>query len=67
MAVTADVMELPLFVAENVKELSVIFGISADNIRTRLSREKLGKRKRQGRVSGIKFVRVEIDEAEDEK
>lgn len=65
MAVTADIFELPLCVATNVNELARYSGMSILNIHSRLSREKLGKRLKQGQKSGVKFVRVDMDGAEE--
>ncbi len=65
MAVTADVFELPLFVSDSVKELALTTGFSMANIHSRLSKERKGIRRVQGGRSGIKFVRIEMDDLED--
>lgn len=65
MAVTADAYELPLGVSERVRDLSLLTGISVGNIHSRISKERKGLRIKQGGKSGVKFVRVEIDEDDD--
>ena len=56
LAVTPDEFELPLFVADTAKELGDHYGVTANVISSSISHQK------NGRTSGRKFIRVEIDE-----
>lgn len=58
MAVTADKYELPLYVADNVKDLSNKFNVSENCILSSISKEY--KHSRLGRI----FVKVNIDDEE---
>lgn len=60
MAVTTDKYELPIAVADTVKELSELTGTSTNAISSAICKKK------SGRLSGKKFIRVEIDETENE-
>lgn len=60
MAVTTDKYELPIAVADTVKELSELTGTSKNAISSAICKKK------SGRISGKKFIRVEIDETENE-
>lgn len=53
MAVTADKYELPVAVAESVKELSNMTGYTEALILSSISKRQIGNRR------GIRFVRVE--------
>ena len=61
LAVTADYLELPLYVTSNVVSLAEKFGVSVNCVQSSITYG------RNGRVKGIKFIRVEIDEKEQEK
>ncbi|MBP3468076.1 MAG: hypothetical protein J6K26_00965 [Lachnospiraceae bacterium] len=61
LAVTADYLELPLYVTSNVVSLAEKFGVSVNCVQSSITHG------RNGRVKGIKFIRVEIDEKEQEK
>lgn len=56
MGVTPDKYELPLFVADSLKELSKISGFDYDSVRHLISKRSSGKNK------GIKFIKITIDE-----
>lgn len=56
IAVTNDKYELPIMVAENVRELSEAFGISYHDIHCLISRDIPAKKK------NVKFIRLEIEE-----
>lgn len=60
MAVTGDKYELPLFVTTRLYELAREFGVSQNNILSCIAH------KTSGRFKGIKFVRVIIDDEENE-
>lgn len=59
MGVTPDKYELPIFVADSLKELAEMSGFDYDSIRCRISK------KSSGRNHGIKFIKVVIDEEEE--
>ncbi|WP_277220676.1 hypothetical protein [Peptoniphilus vaginalis] len=59
MGVTPDKYELPLFVADSLKELAEMSGYDYDSIRHRISKGS------SGRNHGIKFIKVLIDEEEE--
>lgn len=59
MGVTPDKYELPIFVANSLKELAEMSGFDYDSIRHRISK------KSSGRNHGIKFIKVVIDEEEE--
>lgn len=59
MGVTPDKYELPIFVADSLKELAEMSGFDYDSIRHRISK------KSSGRNHGIKFIKVVIDEEEE--
>ena len=61
MGVTPDKYELPLFVADSLKELSKMSGIDYDSIRHRISKNNSGRNK------GIRFIRIEFEEKDIEK
>ena len=61
MGVTPDKYELPLFVADSLKELSKMSGFDYDSIRHRISKNS------SGRNRGIKFIRIEFEEKDIEK
>lgn len=54
LAVTPDEYELPLYVAESVEELSYKYGLTPNNIRSKISKNQSGK------ILGIKFLRIDI-------
>lgn len=56
MGVTPDKYELPLFVADSLKELSKMSGFDYDSVRHLISKRSSGKNK------GIKFIKITIDE-----
>lgn len=56
MGVTPDKYELPLFVADSLKELSKISGFDYDSVRHLISKRSSGKNK------GIKFIKIIIAE-----
>ena len=58
MGVTPDKYELPLFVADSLKELSKMSGFDYDSIRHRISKRSSGKNK------GIKFIKITLEEEE---
>lgn len=57
MAVTADELELPIFVSENCQELADKFQITKSNVLASISH------KRSGKYSGVRFLRVDIGES----
>ncbi len=59
MAVTADNIELPLYVADNCKDLARHIGRPYSHVKTILSRGTITQ-------DGIKLVRVEITDSETE-
>ena len=59
MGVTPDKYELPLFVADSLKELSKMSGFDYDSVRHLISKRSSGKNK------GIKFIKITIDEVEE--
>ena len=59
MGVTPDKYELPMFVADSLKELAKMSGFDYDSIRHRISK------KSSGRNHGIKFIKVIIGEEEE--
>lgn len=61
LGVTPDKYELPLFVADSLKELSKMSGFDYDSIRHRISKNSSGRNK------GIKFIRIELEEKDIEK
>lgn len=58
MAVTADKYELPLAVATNAEELSRMTGYNIKTIDSSISK------RRNGKIRGMKFVKVEEMEEE---
>lgn len=64
MAVTADEYELPLYVAERVRELAEWHGIGVDAVHQAIYRyERDANRKRQIHPGlGVRFCRVEVDD-----
>lgn len=56
LGVTSDKYELPLFVADSLKELSKMSGIDYDSIRHRISKNSSGRNK------GIRFIKIIMDE-----
>lgn len=58
MGVTPDKYELPIFVADSLKELSKMSGFDYDSVRHLISKRSSGKNK------GIKFIRIKIEEEE---
>lgn len=58
MGVTPDKYELPLFVADSLKELSKMSGFDYDSIRHRISKRSSGRNK------GVKFIKITIEEEE---
>lgn len=56
IAVTPDEYEMPLIVADNLKEMSRKSGIKKDVISSAIYHESNGKR------LGIKFIKIEVDE-----
>lgn len=59
MGVTPDKYELPLFVADSLKELSKMSGFDYDSIRHRISKRSSGRNK------GIRFIKIIVDEVKD--
>lgn len=59
MEVTTDKFELPLCIADSIKELSAISGVNYDTVKKQIYRQN-NKRKREWR-SDRKFISVEID------
>lgn len=60
MAVTADHLELPLYVTDSCKELALRYGISSKNLTSQIANNASGK------TRGAKFVRVIIDDNDEE-
>lgn len=60
MAVTTDRYELPLAVCGSPDELGKCFGMSGNSVLVSLWRNETGKRR------GAKFIRVKIEEGEEE-
>lgn len=58
LGVTPDKYELPLFVADSLKELSKMSGFDYDSVRHLISKRSSGKNK------GIKFIKITIEEEE---
>ena len=56
LGVTPDKYELPLFVADSLKELSKMSGFDYDSLRYRISKRNSGRNKR------VKFIKITIDE-----
>lgn len=56
LAVSPDIYELPFAVTNNLKELSKLMGVKKGNILSAISRNA------NGRVNGIKFLRIEVDD-----
>ena len=56
IAVEPDEYELPLAVCDTARELGEIYGIGQDSVMDSVSK------KRSGKLSGRKFVRVEVEE-----
>ena len=59
LEVTRDKYELPVAVADSIKELARIVGVSRDNIKSSASKH------RRGLVKRSRFVSVEIEDEED--
>ena len=59
MEVTKDRYELPVAVADSIKELARIVGVSRDNIKSSASKRRRGLLKRS------RFVSVEIEDEEE--
>lgn len=58
LGVTPDKYELPLFVADSLKELSKMSGFDYDSVRHLISKRSSGKNK------GIKFTKITLEEEE---
>ena len=58
MAVTYDKLELPIYVADSIVELSDKLGIKANNIRSLLCRGRKGCK--AGKSLGMKFIEVNL-------
>lgn len=56
MGVTPDKYELPLFVAETAEELSKMVGTNRATIYSSITHKASGK------ISGVKFIKITIDE-----
>lgn len=56
LAVTPDKYELPLYVADTVREMARIVGMRENNVSSLISKHKSGKR------SGYKFLRIEVED-----
>lgn len=56
MGVTPDKYELPLYIADSLKELSKMNGFDYDSICHRISKRSSGRNK------GVKFIKIIIDE-----
>ena len=56
MAVTNDEYELPLYVSDSLKDMAEKFGVAPNTVASSISHQ------RGGRVTGRKFLRIEIDE-----
>lgn len=59
MAVTPDKYELPLYVAESVRELAIVFKTSENAISSSIGHGLNGKKQ------GHKFIRVDIDKVDE--
>ena len=66
MRVTNDKYELPLCVAESVKELAEMAGVRPNSINVALGREEKGKKKTHARKRKYKYIKVEMPEDMDE-
>lgn len=62
MAVTSDIFELPLVVADTAGELAIKMGVTTNLIYSEISKENKNKRKQSGKNRGYKFVKVEVGE-----
>lgn len=62
MAVTADKYELPVAVGNTARELGAKLGISADCVRNREHMNRRAGIKRLGRITGVKIIKVELEE-----
>ena len=60
MAVTADHLELPLYVTDSCKELASRYGISSNNLTSQIANNTSGKNR------GTKFVKVIFDDNDEE-
>lgn len=58
MKVTADEYELPLFVAETVRELAEMTGTTENNIRSSISKRRNGR-------ANTHFLKVQIEEGDE--
>lgn len=58
MKVTRDKFQLPIAVADSIRELSQITGHSEDTIRSSISHQK------HGRIKRSSFIRVSMEEEE---
>lgn len=58
MGVTPDKYELPIFVADSLKELAEMSGFDYDSVRHLISKRSSGKNK------GIKFIKITLEEEE---
>lgn len=56
LAVTPDKYELPIAVRDNPTDLGNIFGVTRTTVSTSIHKNSPGKR------SGVKFIRVEVDD-----
>ena len=58
MAVEPDKYELPIYVTDNLQDMSDRFGVSKNTIKTSIAHD------RKGNLTGRKFVKVEFEENE---
>ena len=60
MAVTSDDLELPVYVTDDYKELAEAYGINKFTLLSSISKGL------NGRYNGVKFVKVIIDDEDEE-
>ena len=58
MAVSTDEFELPLFISEDIKEVATRYGITYNDILSRISNGRSGK------TNGVKFIRIDVEDDE---
>lgn len=56
IAVTADELELPIFVSDNIRDMAKRFNQKENSIMSKIAH------KSSGRNSGVRFMRVEVED-----
>lgn len=65
MGVTPDKYELPIAIFDSARELALRFGVSQNCVNSEISRNAKGGRYiNDGRVRGVRFIRVEFEDEE---